>query len=271
MISVITPVFNGADHIPRTLDSLAKQATSFEHIVMDACSTDDTLALVASFADRYALRVVSEPDEGLYDAVQKGFARSQGDILAWINAGDAYFPWTLHTVERIFAAYPSIEWITGLPCWLFEESGFFCSSPFAPVYFPSLIRRGWHDGCRLDFLQQESMFWRRSLWERSGGAEVLRGNGLRRGLASDYHLWRRFAAHSRLHTVCSPLAAFTVTRGQLSQTHRAVYYADMGVKEPVEKSNVWWMRLFRLYSTIQMRKCIHLTSLAKVRSSGSHS
>lgn len=62
MISVITPVFNGADHIPRTLDSLAKQATSFEHIVMDACSTDDTLALVASFADRYALRV--EPARG---------------------------------------------------------------------------------------------------------------------------------------------------------------------------------------------------------------
>jgi hypothetical protein len=228
---------------------------------MDACSTDNTVALAGSFASRYDLRVISEPDQGLYDAVQKGFGRTKGDILAWLNAGDAYLPWTLHTVERVFAAFPNVEWITGVPCLLLEAEGLFCGAQFTPVYRSGLIRRGWHNGERLAVLQQESMFWRRSLWERSGGAEVLRGNGRGKGLASDYHLWKRFAAHAELYTVCSPLASFTVTPGQISQRQRSAYFADMGVKGPPYVPSRWLMLLFRLYSSFRLGRCIHLDAL----------
>jgi glycosyltransferase involved in cell wall biosynthesis len=262
MISIVTPVFNGAAHLPRTLESMAGQSAQFEHLVMDAGSTDNTVALAGSFASRYDLRVISEPDEGLYDAVQKGFSKTCGDVLGWLNAGDAYLGWTLHTVERVFSQHPEVEWITGVPCLYYERARLFAAAQFTPIYLREPIRRGWHDGDRLAVLQQESMFWRRSLWERSGGADVLKGNGRRRGLASDYHLWRRFAAHAKLHTVCSPLAAFTISPGQISEKHRAAYCADMGVRSPNPRPNRGLMLLFRLHSLLMLRSSINVESLA---------
>lgn len=263
MISIVTPVFNGSAHIGRTLESLAAQKASFEHIIMDACSSDNTVAQAQSYSERYPVRICSERDAGLYDAVQKGFERSEGDILAWLNAGDAYLPWTLHTVQRVFDAYPEVEWITGVPGVYLEEQQFFCAAQYTPIYTQGLIRNGWHNGHRLAVLQQESMFWRRGLWERSNGAEVLAGNGRGKGLASDYHLWRRFAAFAPLYTVCSPLASFTVTAGQISQSQREAYCADMGVLSPTTRPNRFWMLLFRLYSCLRLGKCINLDSLPR--------
>lgn len=262
MISIVTPVFNGAAHIPRTLESLAGQSAAFEHVVMDAGSADATVALATAYAGRYSVRVISEPDDGLYDAVQKGFAHCRGDIFAWLNAGDAYLSWTLHTVQRVFSQHPEVEWITGVPCLYYERARLFAAAQFTPIYLREPIRRGWHDGDRLAVLQQESMFWRRSLWERSGGADVLKGNGRRRGLASDYHLWRRFAAHAKLHTVCSPLAAFTISPGQISEKHRAAYCADMGVRFPNPRPNRGLMLLFRLHSLFMLRRSINVETLA---------
>jgi glycosyltransferase involved in cell wall biosynthesis len=229
---------------------------------MDAGSADNTVELAGAYTGRYALRIITEPDEGLYDAIQKGFSRCQGDILAWINAGDAYLPWTLHTVERVFAAHPEIEWITGVPCLYYEKAGLFAAAQFTPIYAREPIRRGWHDGHRLAVLQQESMFWRRSLWERTAGADVLRGNGRDRGLASDYHLWRRFADHAPLHTVCSPLAAFTITPGQISERHRVEYFADMGVSTRCFRPSRALMMAFRVYSLLALRRSLNVETLA---------
>ncbi len=261
LISIVTPVFNGALHLGRTLESISHQSSSVEHIVMDGGSTDATPRILEEHFQKASGKYVSGPDQGVYDAVQKGFSIANGEIFAWLNAGDAYLPWTLHTVEKVFASYPEIDWITGVPCLFLESNGFFCASQFTPVYSQGLIRRGFHNGRRLAVLQQESMFWRRRLWEKSNGAEVLRGKGRGNGMAADFHLWRRFAQHSSLHTVCSPLASFTVTEGQLSQKYRAAYFADMGVNSGPYVPNRWYMLVFRIYSSLRLGKCIHLDAL----------
>ncbi|HTH48194.1 MAG TPA: glycosyltransferase [Candidatus Limnocylindria bacterium] len=255
-ISIVTPVYNGMPQIHRTLEAMARQTVPFEHLVMDACSTDGTAAAVREYESRYNVRLVSEPDEGLFDAVSKGFGRTQGEILGWLAAGDFYTPYTLAVVQQVFAAYPDVEWITGIPGYFFEERGIVFSEPVAPVYLQEAVRRGWHNGLWLPTLQQESMFWRRSLWDRAGGAELLRGQGRGKGFASDYQLWRRFAEHARPATVCSPLAAFAHHPGQYSERFARQYLVECGVKGVPKRCFRPTFYLWLFYCLLRMRSCI---------------
>lgn len=261
MITIVTPVFNGELAIQQTLDSLALQKPVFEHIVMDAGSKDGTLAIVRANQSRYLLRLFSQPDEGLYDAIQRGFQNSNGDLLGWINAGDTYFPWTFNVVQEVFNRYPDVEWITGVPFTRYKTRGTSTLDPFCPVYSKKIISNGWHNGAHLPCLQQESMFWRRSLWERSNGADVLRGQGRGKGYASDYKLWRRFAQFSELRTVCTVLAAFEVAPGQITDKHLAAYRKECGVDPSIGKPNRLFHRLWRFYSFLNLGRVIKLDNL----------
>ncbi len=267
-ISIVTPVYNGMPQIRRTLESMARQSVPFEHVVMDACSKDGTAEAVREFTPRYGVTVVSERDEGLYDAIAKGFARTQGDILAWLNAGDAYMPHTLSLVEWIFATHPEVEWISGIPAYSYEERDAVFTEPMIPVFSQVAIRRGWHNGHWLPHLEQESMFWRRSLWERAGGDALLRGKGRGKNYACDYHLWRHFARHARLRTVCSMLSSFTFTHGQISEKHREQYYAECGVTRPPAHSLRLPYYVWALYSFLRLPATIKGHHL-KRRSTGS--
>lgn len=97
LISIITVTFNAATVIRPTLESLASQTfRDFEHIVIDGASSDDTLALVRQYG---SARILSEPDKGLYYAMNKGLEMARGRYVLFLNAGDAF-----HT-ERTLAAY----------------------------------------------------------------------------------------------------------------------------------------------------------------------
>ena len=257
-ISIVTPVFNGARDIGKTLASLGGSPVDLEHIVMDGGSTDETCAIVSEHAARHPCRLVSQPDEGIYDAIAQGFSLATGDVFAWLNAGDFYLPWTLPAVEKIFEEHPEVDWITGIPSLFHASRSTLEVSLYAPVYSRLLVRRGWHNGAHLDFIQQESTFWRRSLWERSGASALLKGQGRGRGYAMDFHLWRRFAEHARLYTVASVLAGFAITPGQISERHRVRYFAECGVSSPPARSNRWLMILFRVYSTLRARECLRV-------------
>lgn len=89
-ISVITVAFNAERTIGETLDSVAAQShPDVEHIVVDGASTDETLAVVERHGQRVA-RLVSEPDHGIYDAMNKGLRLATGDIIGFLNADDVY-------------------------------------------------------------------------------------------------------------------------------------------------------------------------------------
>lgn len=106
-ISLVTPTFNRAETLPATLDSVAQQRGTYDlqYIVMDGGSTDGTRDIVE--ANRPLVSDwVSAPDGGMYDAIIKGFARSDGDVLGWINSDDTLFPWTLNLVSRVWRSKP---------------------------------------------------------------------------------------------------------------------------------------------------------------------
>jgi len=89
-ISVVTVCFNAAKTIAQTIESVACQVhPDVEHIVIDGASTDGTIDIVHGYSGRLA-QVLSEPDDGIYDAMNKGLARSSGDIVCFLNADDQY-------------------------------------------------------------------------------------------------------------------------------------------------------------------------------------
>jgi glycosyltransferase involved in cell wall biosynthesis len=92
-ISIVTPSFNQAAFLQETMDSvLSQRDPNLEYIVIDGGSSDGSVEIIQQHAAQLA-HWVSEPDKGQYDAINKGFAKVTGDVMAWINSDDKYTPW----------------------------------------------------------------------------------------------------------------------------------------------------------------------------------
>jgi glycosyltransferase involved in cell wall biosynthesis len=111
-LSVITPVFNPGRYLVGTLDSVARLATDYEHIVVDGGSTDGTVQLLERRSDE-RLTWVSERDRGQTHAVNKGLARARGDLLVWINGDDEIVPDGIDAAAAHLDAHPACQAVYG--------------------------------------------------------------------------------------------------------------------------------------------------------------
>ena len=99
LVSIVTPTLDRVDLLRHTIESVKRQThANLEHIIVDGGSTDGTLELLTRYEGSYPMRWVSEPDDGMYQAINKGLRSASGDILAYLNSDDLYFPWTVDTV-----------------------------------------------------------------------------------------------------------------------------------------------------------------------------
>lgn len=106
-LSVITIVYNNASAIERTILSVLQQTYSnIEYIVIDGASSDGTFQIIEKYADRLS-KFISEPDHGIYDAMNKGMAMATGDYLLFMNSGDEIYD--EHTVTDVFASAPAAD------------------------------------------------------------------------------------------------------------------------------------------------------------------
>src|SRR5512139_3842863 len=115
--SVITPCLNAAAHIGETAASVLGQSAlrdgaTLEYIVCDGGSTDGTVEILRGLASP-AMRVISESDGGLYDALARGLRLATGDVVAYLNAGDYYHPHAFRAVQEVLSARPDCRWLTG--------------------------------------------------------------------------------------------------------------------------------------------------------------
>jgi glycosyltransferase involved in cell wall biosynthesis len=196
-ISLVTPVFNSARYLEATLRSVLSQGyPSLEYTIVDGGSTDGSVEVIRKYESQLH-SWVSEPDRGMYDAINKGFARSSGELMGWISATDMLHAGSLFVVGSVFRTFPQVEWITGRP------TGFSDDGMAAEI----LKLRLWSQWAFLAganrYIQQESTFWRRSLWDRAGG----RVDDSRRN-ASDFELWVRFFRYARLYSVDALIGGF---------------------------------------------------------------
>lgn len=113
-LSIVSPSFRHGPHIAATLESLlAQDYPALQHVVVDGGSDDETLSTLRAYASRYALEWISEPDAGLYDALNKALARVTGDWVGWLNCDDLYSAGTLQAVAAAIRAHPEADIISG--------------------------------------------------------------------------------------------------------------------------------------------------------------
>ncbi len=214
-ISIVTPSFNQVQFLESTIQSILSQNyPNLEYIIIDGGSTDGSLEIIKKYENNLHFWC-SEPDNGHYDGVNKGFSHATGDIMAWLNSDDMYFPWTFKTVASIMTELPQIEWLTTLERGKWDWQGI-CLRHYT---IPGYSKDAFLDGCYfpamnktdMGCIQQESTFWRRTLWNKIGG-----GIPSTFALAGDFDLWAHFYQYAELYATRSPLGGFRCQQQQRS-------------------------------------------------------
>lgn len=199
LISIVVPSFNQSSFLQQTLDSILEQSyPRLELIVIDGGSTDDTLQILRDY-DAYLSYWCSEPDGGHANALLKGFQKSSGEIMAWLNSDDMYFPWTLDVVASLFVQFPQVNWITGRGVLRNEKGVPTREAHDRKNHFSFLIGDyGW--------IQQESTFWTRQLWDM---ANVDISDSLSQPISMvDSAVWCSFFKYAYLYNVDAFLGSY---------------------------------------------------------------
>ena len=185
LVSIITPSFNQAHYIEATIQSvLGQDHPRIEYIIVDGGSTDGTLDIIKKYEDRLAFWV-SEKDKGQTDAINKGFARATGDILAWINSDDTYEPGAVSAAVNYLQEHPEVGMVYA-DCNFINEQGRVIGKFGSAQTDYRLLRQGYVH------IPQQTMFFRADLWRQVGPLDPSFY------FAMDYDLWTRLAARTEL-------------------------------------------------------------------------
>jgi glycosyltransferase involved in cell wall biosynthesis len=222
-LSIVTPSFNQAPFLEQGITSvLGQRYPALEYVIMDGGSTDGSVEIIERHSAQLAYWT-SGPDGGHYAAVNAGFARTSGEIMAWLNADDQYLPWTFSVVTEVFEQFPEIEWVTTRWPLRWDKRGRAVRCAAREGYSREEFFRGAYvPGDGRDVIQQESTFWRRSLWDRAGG-----NLDTSFPLGGDFELWARFFKLTELHGIDTPLGGFRVHGEQRSALQREKYDSDV--------------------------------------------
>lgn len=213
-IAIVTPSFNQAAYVGATLESvLSQDYPHLEYVVQDAGSTDGTLDVLAGFNSRGAV-VIVESDRGQSDALNRGFGRTSSEIMAYLNADDMYLPGTLHRIGRFFRDHPSVDVVYGNRL-VIDSQAREVGRWILPRHDATVL-------AQIDYVPQETLFWRRELWDRCGSQIDEKAT-----FAMDWDLLLRFlAAGARFHHLPWLFGLFRVHAMQKTQTSFIAEGAD---------------------------------------------
>jgi glycosyltransferase involved in cell wall biosynthesis len=193
-ISIVTPSYNQGPFIEWTVRSvLLQRYPNLEYIVMDGGSKDQTREVLDSYAEWFA-HYSSEKDKGQADAICRGFEKSTGEIMAYLNSDDMLAPGTLEFVARYFAEHPEVDAVYSHRCTVDDAN--------KVIWYWILGRHSNWYMSRWDLIPQETCFWRRSLFERTGNIDP------HFRFAMDYDLFVRFMQKGRMVRVNRFLGVF---------------------------------------------------------------
>jgi glycosyltransferase involved in cell wall biosynthesis len=226
-IAIVTPSLNSSPFLSACLSSVLDQRyPRLQYVVMDGGSSDGSVEVIKARAGQLHYWT-SEPDDGPYEAVAKGFAKTDAEIMGWIGADDVLLPWALHIVGGIFRDCPDVEWVTTEAPLEIAADGL----PYTSWRVPGFTKRGFRSGENslgpsavplASCIQQESTFWRRTLWEKAGARFATDCK-----VAGDFELWGRFFDQALLYSIDLPLGAFRRHgTGQKSRAAREQYHKE---------------------------------------------
>ncbi len=180
LVSIVTPSYNQAPFLEATLRSVLDQDyPNIEYIVVDGGSTDGSLEIIQRYAGRLA-GWSSEPDKGQTDAINKGFARVRGDVLAWLNSDDVYLPGAVSQAVALLQENPQAGMVYGDASYIDGSGQEIGRFPARQTDYRRLLQG------RV-YIPQQAAFFRAELWRRVGPLDASFY------FAMDYDLWVRLA------------------------------------------------------------------------------
>jgi glycosyltransferase involved in cell wall biosynthesis len=195
LVSIVTPSYNQARYIEATIQSvLSQDYPHIEYIIVDGGSSDGTLEIIKKYEKKIAWWV-SEKDQGQTDAINKGFGRARGELLAWINSDDTYQPGAVSVAVKFLAEHPKVGMVYG-DCNFINESGQIIGKFNSAQTNYRLLRQGFVH------IPQQTMFFRANLWKQVGPLDASFY------FAMDYDLWTRIAARTEIQYVPQTWANF---------------------------------------------------------------
>lgn len=204
------PVYNGEKYIEYAIKSIINQSyKNIQFILVDGGSNDSTMEIVEKYS-KYFYLIISEKDHGMYDAINKGFSKSDGELMLWLNSDDYLFPNAIDTAVNIMKEYKQVKWLKGRNVYLDKKNNI-RKIACLKSYYRSFINYGFYRSQGLGFIMQETTFWHRDLYEKAGSYINTDYK-----LASDFELWVRFSKFETLYSVNTLLGAFRQHDDQLS-------------------------------------------------------
>ena len=180
LVSIVTPSFNQAKFLRRTIDSvLSQNYLNLEYIIIDGGSQDGSVDVIKDYEDQLTYWE-SNPDRGQTDAINKGFAKAKGQYLAWLNSDDVYLPGAIESAVAYLETHPDVGMVYGDCSFIDAQDRKIGMFPAAQTDYDRL-RRGYVH------IPQQASFFRGDLWRRVGPLDPSFY------FAMDYDLWVRLA------------------------------------------------------------------------------
>jgi GT2 family glycosyltransferase len=193
IVSVITPSYNQAVYLEKTIQSVLNQDyLQIEYIIIDGASNDESVDIIRKYEDQLT-HWVSEKDNGQADAINKGFARATGEIVAWLNSDDYYLDGTMSAVVKIFEENPEVVLVYGNMLAVDEHGKTFNTLNYKQLTLEDLL-------C-FQIIGQPAVFMRRSALQKVGGLDTTFHFLL------DHYLWIQIAQHGKILHVNQTWAA----------------------------------------------------------------
>ena len=246
LVSVVTPSFNQGKFLEETIQSVLNQDyPNLEYIIIDGRSTDNSVDIIRKYAHRLSYWV-SEPDDGQADAIGKGFLRSTGAIMAWLNSDDMYLPGAVSTAVAALQRYPKVDLIYG-DVFIIDEHG----AELGERLLTPLDRYDFlgHGNC----LAQPATFWRRSVYNLVGGINTSYYYQMdldlyvRIAAAGRIKHLRRHFAKIRMHPEGKMVKAEDVRQADLAQLQQQ-YVTATGLRRLLYSRRFLLPRLFLRYA-----------------------
>lgn len=238
-ISVITPSFNQAQFLERTIRSVLDQGyPNLEYIVMDGGSKDGAIEILRKY--EASIKWVSEKDKGQADAINKGIRLSTGEIIAYLNSDDVYMPGTLCRIATYFEEHPDSKWLTG-KCRIIDEEDREVRQ--AITRYKNFLLRHFSYPLLLvtNPISQPATFWRRCLVDEFGLFDE------NEHLVMDYDYWLRIGKKYQLAVLNEYLSCFRV-------------YADSKTSSSFPKTFRRELEIARKHSPSSILNAVHWIS-----------
>jgi len=246
--SIVAPVYNNEPWFAKAIESVLAQAGDFEieYILQDGASTDNTVAIFEGYRARLergeipvhcsgiTMKSFSEPDDGPFDAINKGFSHATGDWYSWADGDNTYEPGAFEALARTINSFPEIQWLNGTTNSMNDRWENTSRGP-CHLYRQDWLRLGIY-GQEAYFVSANGCFWGKELWEKVAPIPT------NYRIAGDYWLWIKMAIYAPMWSLDVPIGNFMRRKGQLHA--QGGYKAEQWQTRPHRSLTAWGARLF---------------------------